>query len=91
MSGVSQRIIQHYYIFGKRAIYSNGWKAEAAHHPDFIDFENVGNGVPLPVSNYDDDVWELYNINEDFNERFNLAKKYPEKLKELQALLDVKA
>jgi arylsulfatase len=87
----SQHTVQHYYIFGNRAIYSNGWKAGAAHHPDFIDFGNVGNGVPLPVSNYDADVWELYNLNEDFNERVDLAKKNPEKLKELQALFDAQA
>ena len=36
------------------------------------------------ASNFDTDVWELYNLNEDFNERINLAKKYPEKLAELQ-------
>ncbi len=33
------------------------------------------------------DVWELYNLNDDFNEQVNLASKYPEKLKELQACI----
>jgi arylsulfatase A-like enzyme len=40
---------------------------------------------------YDKDVWELYNINTDFNERKDLAKKYPEKLKELQKAFDDQA
>ena len=35
----SRHIIQHYYIFGSRSVYYNGWKAEAAHHPDNIDFD----------------------------------------------------
>ena len=34
---------------------------------------------------------ELYNLNEDFNERVNLAQKHPEKLKELRALYDAEA
>jgi arylsulfatase len=33
-----------------------------------------------------DDVWELYNVNEDFSQANNLAKQRPEKLKELQAV-----
>ncbi len=33
-----------------------------------------------------DDVWELYNVDEDFSEADNLATQNPEKLKELQAL-----
>jgi len=40
---------------------------------------------------FDKDVWELYNINEDFNERKDLAKKYPEKLAELKKLFDEQA
>jgi hypothetical protein len=31
--------------------------------------------------------WQLYNLNEDFNERNDLAKKYPEKVKELKHCL----
>jgi arylsulfatase len=33
----------------------------------------------------------LYNLNEDFNERNDLAKKYPEKLAELKKLFDEQA
>ena len=31
-----------------------------------------------------EDVWELYNVNEDFSQANNLAEKYPEKLEELK-------
>jgi arylsulfatase len=87
----SRHKVQHYYIFGNRSVYLDGWKAGAAHHPDFIDFQTNYSGKPLPAGNYDNDVWELYNLNDDFNERVDLAKTNPEKLKELKALFDVQA
>lgn len=84
--------VQYYYIFGNRAIYKDGWKASAAHLPDSFALKNTlgKNEVPEP-SNFDKDVWELYNLNEDFNERTNLAKKHPEKLEELKKLFDEQA
>jgi arylsulfatase A-like enzyme len=86
----SKHIIQHYYIFGSRSIYYNGWKAEAAHRPDNIDF-NFTQGQPVADKSFDDDVWQLYNLNEDFNERIDLANKYPEKLAELKKVFDQQA
>ena len=83
---------QYYTIFGNRAIVKDGWKAAAAHHPNPLDFAYY-KGEPKPnlVNNVDNDVWELYNLNEDFNERIDLAKKNPEKLKELKALYEEEA
>ena len=84
--------VQYYYIFGNRAIYKDGWKAAAAHLPDsFAVKQSLGKNEKPAASNFDTDVWELYNLNEDFNERNNLAKKYPEKLAELQKLFDEQA
>ncbi|MBO9701036.1 MAG: sulfatase-like hydrolase/transferase [Sporocytophaga sp.] len=83
---------QYYTIFGNRAIVKDGWKASAAHHPNPLDLASyLGETKPVFVNNADNDVWELYNLNEDFNERNDLAKKYPEKLKELKALYDQEA
>lgn len=81
---------QYYYIFGSRSIYKDGWKAEAYHHPDIIE---ITSSVKQDTSSwgYDKDKWELYNLNEDFNERIDLAKKYPEKLAELKVLFDGEA
>ncbi|WP_433885746.1 arylsulfatase [Pseudomonas vranovensis] len=74
---------QYYEMFGHRAIYHNGWMASARH------------GLPweLLVRNkgFDEDKWELYNLNEDFSQANDLAAKYPEKLKELQDLFDQQA
>ncbi|WP_417940426.1 arylsulfatase [Flavobacterium sp. RS13.1] len=84
--------VQYYYIFGNRAIYKDGWKAAAAHLPDsFAVKQSLGKNAKPVASNFDTDVWELYNLNEDFNERNNLAKKYPEKLAELQKLFEEQA
>ena len=72
----SRHTVQYYEIKGKRAIYKDGWKASVYH---------------LPGTDFSKDVWELYNISEDFNERFDLAAKNPGKLKELQDLFDAEA
>ncbi|RED23506.1 arylsulfatase [Flavobacterium cutihirudinis] len=91
---VSNHKIQHYYIFGARAIYSDGWKAAAAHHPNSIEAKEALSDpkkAGLLKADFDKDVWELYNINEDFNEQKDLAKKYPEKLAELKKLFDEQA
>lgn len=70
----SQRTTQYYAMLGTRAIYHDGWKAVSRHGPI------SGKG------NFNQDEWELYNINEDRTEIINLAKKYPDKVKELVSL-----
>ncbi len=72
----SRHTVQYYEVMGTRSIYKDGWKAGTLHKK---------------TQDFSKDVWELYNLNEDFNERFNVAAKYPEKLKELQALFDSEA
>nr|WP_315196081.1 arylsulfatase [uncultured Flavobacterium sp.] len=83
--------VQYYYIFGNRAIYKDGWKAAAAHPDPFTLLKTAGKNQSSASSNFDNDVWELYNLNEDFNERNNLAQKHPEKLAELKKLFDEQA
>ena len=89
----SRHRLQYYYIFGSRSIYKDGWKAEVYHHPDFTDLTNPGSPwkPDSTANNFDKDVWELYNLNTDYNERINVAGKYPEKLNELKALYDEQA
>jgi arylsulfatase len=88
----SRHTQQYYTIFGNRSIYKDGWKAGAAHRPNSLDvFTYTGETRPAIANNPDQEVWELYNLNEDFNERVDLAKKYPEKLAELKALFDAEA
>lgn len=65
----SQRKIQYYEVFGNRSLYKDGWKAVANHA--FTD-------------DYRKDIWELYHVEEDYSEKYDVSDKYPEKLKELQ-------
>jgi len=62
---------QYFEMFGHRGIVHNGWKA-VAYHP--------------PGSAFEEDVWELYNLDEDFNETNDLANAHPERLAEMQAI-----
>ena len=71
--------VQYYYIFGSRSIYDNGWKAELAYPSSFI------TGNLASSDQFDENAWELYNLNDDPTERIDLAKKYPERLAQLKA------
>ncbi len=73
---------QYFEMFGNRGIYHDGWVACTRHSIPWL-------MVPLPPLK--DDVWELYNVNEDFSEAVNLAAKNPEKLKEMQDLFNQEA
>ena len=81
----SRHHIQYFCTSGNRAIYKDGWWAGDLFH------ETWDEGYRLPsdgVSDKDLDThpWELYNLNDDYSQAHNLAAKYPEKLKEMQAL-----
>ena len=68
---------QYYELFGNRAIYQDGWKAVTI-HADRMPWDI---NVTAP---FEDDVWELYHLDEDFSEAVNVADEYPEKLEELK-------
>jgi arylsulfatase len=46
---------------------------------------------PNGATPFDENAWELYNLNEDFTERVNLARRYPEKVAELRTLFEKQA
>lgn len=70
---------QYFEMFGNRAIYHEGWVAGTRHSIPWV----MAQLPPL-----DQDVWELYNVNEDFSQANNLAASNPEKLKELRKKFD---
>ena len=75
---------QYYEMFGNRAIWVDGWKAVTLH----------ANRMPWELNKvlpFENDVWELYNVAEDYSENNNLAEQYPEKLAELQKIFDEEA
>jgi arylsulfatase len=64
----SRRESQYFEMLGHRAIYHQGWKAIAWHERD---------------TDWEKDKWELYRVEEDFNETNDLAKQQPDKLREM--------
>jgi arylsulfatase len=89
----SRHTLQHFYIFGARSLYRDGWKAAVNHSADNIDRRGglFSNAAEIDPKRFEKDVWELYNLNEDFNELHNVADLYPEKLEELKKLFDKQA
>jgi len=68
---------QYFEIMGNRAIYDDGWFAGTIHRAPW---------EQLPRRKLQEDIWELYNPNNDFSLTNNLAASNPAKLKELQDL-----
>ena len=68
---------QYFEMFGNRAIYHDGWYARTIHRAPW---ESV------PRRPLKDDIWELYEVANDFSLVNDLSAKYPDKLKELQEL-----
>jgi arylsulfatase A-like enzyme len=80
---------QYYELHGGRAIYKDGWKA-SVYHPRNTFGEKTTDRHFNPAP-FDQDKWELYNLNEDWNETNDLAAKNPAKLEELKKLFDEEA
>jgi arylsulfatase len=66
--------IQYFEMFGNRALYNDGWMARVIHSPPWGE----------PTNSLADDTWQLYHVEEDFSMSTDVAKKYPEKVAELQ-------
>jgi arylsulfatase len=64
-------------MFGNRAIYNDGWLARTIHRAPW----QTSNLQPLTS-----DVWELYDVRNDFSLTNNLATEQPERLEQMQAL-----
>jgi arylsulfatase len=61
-------------MLGTRAVWQDGWKAVAVHAP------------LTDKGKFDQDKWELYNVEADRSESKDLAQKFPEKLESMKAL-----
>ncbi len=83
----SSHTTQYYEMLGNRAIYHDGWKAVTYHGTTGMIYD----GVTDPNKPFDDDVWELYHVENDFSESTDLAGEHPEKLRELQELWWIEA
>jgi arylsulfatase A-like enzyme len=72
----SQRVTQYFEMLGNRALYHEGWVAGCLHGR--LPWETAGG------ASFDNDSWELYNIEEDFSQANDLVAKEPKKLRDLQ-------
>ncbi len=81
-----QHLTQYFEMLGSRAIYHDGWKAVTFHPVGPLYDDGLSVNAP-----FDDDVWELYHVAEDFSEVHDLAEEQPEKLKQLIDLWWVEA
>jgi arylsulfatase A-like enzyme len=68
--------IQYFEILGNRGVYYDGWFAGTVHQFPW----------GKPRYTLQKDVWELYNVREDFSMSNDLAAQHPDKLKELQSV-----
>lgn len=72
-----KRKTQYFEIAGNRGIYHDGWFAGTIHKAPWED---------KPRHKLSEDVWELYQVSEDFAMTNNLSAKNPEKLEELKKI-----
>ncbi len=82
------RKIQFFDIMGSRGIYYDGWFAST-----FGPRTPWLPGLPKGITNWnpENDVWQLYNLNEDWSQANDLSKKMPAKLEELKNIFLVEA
>jgi arylsulfatase A-like enzyme len=76
--------LQYFEMFGNRGIYHRGWSAVTKHKTPWLMI-----GAVMPA--FDDDVWELYDGNNDFSQARNLATDDPGMLAKLQRLWLIEA
>lgn len=79
----SRRTTQYFEILSNRALYHNGWVAGCRHGK--LPWQSSGR------TSFEEDTWELYNIETDFSQATDLASQNPRKLRELQDLFMVEA
>jgi arylsulfatase len=76
--------LQYFEMFGNRGIYDKGWSAVTKHRTPWV---MVGGVMPA----FDDDLWELYDGDNDYSQANDLAAEMPDKLAMLQRLWLIEA
>jgi arylsulfatase A-like enzyme len=73
------REAQYFEMLGSRSIQLDGWRAH-------VGSPNWPSGEPTTAEYMDKAPWMLFNLNEDFSEAEDVAKKYPAKLEQMKQL-----
>jgi arylsulfatase A-like enzyme len=81
-------LTQYFEIMGSRSIYHDGWMASA-----FGPRVPWVPGQPPGITEWtpDQDVWELYNLDEDWAQAHDLAAEQPEKLAQMKETFSIEA
>lgn len=79
----STRTRQYFEMLGNRAMYADGWIASCRHGR--LPWETHGS------AGFDQDKWELYNIEQDFSQAVDLADKEQARLRQLQDMFMAEA
>lgn len=82
-----QKPPQYFEIMGSRGVYQDGWFAGAfgPRTPWVADMSGLIGWDP------DEDVWELYNLKEDFSQAHDLAEEMPKKLQAMKDMFTMEA
>jgi arylsulfatase len=79
-----RRRTQYFEMCGNRGIYHHGWMAVTRHGTPW-------EMVPTTGRRFADDVWELYDLDTDWTQAHDLARRHPDRLRALQELFLVEA
>ncbi len=77
----SRHHVQYFEMMGQWALYDDGWLLST--QVNRAPWQAFGAANPDPLNNQ---VLELYNLNEDFSQSNDIADKYPEKVKAMKKL-----
>jgi arylsulfatase len=79
---------QYFEVMASRAIYHDGWMASA-----FGPRVPWVPGLPAGIQEWtpDDDIWELYNLDEDWTQNHDLAAEHPDKLTQMKEMFAIEA
>ena len=83
----AEKKVQYFENFGSRGIYVDGWFActFGPRTPWLASLTGIDKWNP------DNDVWELYNLKEDFNQSNNLAETHPEMVAKMKEIFAIEA
>ncbi|SOY75135.1 putative arylsulfatase precursor [Cupriavidus phytorum] len=84
-SAATRHTTQYFEVFGHRALYQDGWMASAFHS------RRPWTVIDYGQKKFEDDQWELYDLNSDFSQARDLAQREPERLARMQALFQSEA
>ena len=73
----SRHTTQYFEMAGNRGIYQDGWFATTVHRPPW---------EPKARATFENDKWELYDVEKDFSCAHDLAAIYPDKLEKLKGV-----